>query len=128
MESLVPSSTLPQSLPPILTIQTHFLCPSTLLPFHASSSPPHPSPSYPHPPTPSPQVDYLGRQEVDAGCAQDHGCTDEAVGQLCREGRSVKGGGGTHYVSCTAHVSCTVESLSSQPSLIRTTSGSLVSR
>ena len=31
-------------------------------------------------------------------------------------------------MSCTAHVPCTVESLSSQPSLIRTTSGSLVSK
>ena len=39
-------------------------------------------------------MDYLGRQEVDAGCAQDYGCTDEAVGQLCRENRLVRVGSG----------------------------------
>jgi len=34
------------------------------------------------------QVEYLGRHLVDAGRAQDHGCTDEAVRLLWDEGRS----------------------------------------
>ena len=59
--------------------------------------------SNPHLPTPSPQVDYLGRQEVDAGCAQDHGCTDEAVGQLCREGRLVGEDTYILYSTCSSY-------------------------
>lgn len=33
------------------------------------------------------QVEYLGKHLVDAGRAQDHGCTDEAVRLLWDEGR-----------------------------------------
>ena len=97
--------TLPSSLYTWTIIPLHIYSSCHILPSH----PHHPtlSPSHPHHPTLHPTTphilppltsshphyrwDYLGRQEVDAGCAQDHGCTDEAVGQLCREDRLVKG-------------------------------------
>ena len=41
------------------------------------------------------------------GCAQDHGCTDEAIGQLCLEDRLVRRG----ILCLVQHVSCTVEGL-----------------
>ena len=43
---------------------------------------------------------------MDAGCAQDHSCTNEAIGQLCLESRLVRIG-----ILRVQHVSCTVESL-----------------
>ena len=33
------------------------------------------------------QVDYLGKQAVDSGGAQEHGCTDEAVAILWKSSR-----------------------------------------
>ena len=33
------------------------------------------------------QVDYLGKQAVDSGGAQEHGCTNEAVAMLWKDSR-----------------------------------------
>ena len=48
------------------------------------------------------------------GCAQDHGCTDEAIGQLCLEDRLVRRG----ILCLVQHVSCTACFLYSRKSVI----------